>query len=249
MATLAAVTAHVNHRSSCPVPTTPMSDFDASKFLGEWYVIQSFDPDVSCLVFNYTSCGTGCLSVAETKQIDLINRMGVSHVYRTDGTLRVTGSVAAEMEASFTTNARSAIYTVLATDYTEFAAVYTCQNIGLDALPLYHRRDVYVLARNRSISLRPDQVDQISSAMMDNQIEDESALVSHDSCISAKEATLDLNASKLGQTVSSVATTVSEGIGKFASSIAGIFSSGGGGGDDPAAASISPLRRRRGAHF
>ena len=65
---------------------------------------RAFDPDVSCLVFNYTSCGEGCLKVLETKQIDLIDSIGISNVYQTEGTLRVTGAEPAEMEASFTSS-------------------------------------------------------------------------------------------------------------------------------------------------
>ncbi|KAF0306331.1 Apolipoprotein D [Amphibalanus amphitrite] len=242
----ALATAHVNHRSSCPIPTHPMKGFVPNKFLGEWYVMRAFDPDVSCLVFNYTTCGEGCLRVVETKKIDLIDNIGISNVYQTEGTLKIDGSEPSEMTASFTTNPRSALYTVLATDYTSFAAVYTCQNVGLDALPLYHRRDVYLLARDRNTPVTPEVVEQVSAAMVANMIEDEFAPLDHNSCQSAEEADVSVNVSKIGQRVSSVASTVTEGLSKFASSIAGIFSSSD---PDPASGSVSPLRRRRGAHF
>ena len=76
----------------------------APQFLGEWYVMRAFDPDVSCLVFNYTTCGEGCLRVVETKKIDLIDSIGISNVYQTEGTLKIDGSEPSEMKASFTTS-------------------------------------------------------------------------------------------------------------------------------------------------
>ena len=74
------------------------------QFLGEWYVRRAFDPDVSCLVFNYTACGEGCLRVVETKQIDLVDTIGLSNVYETDGTLTISGNEPSEMTASFTSS-------------------------------------------------------------------------------------------------------------------------------------------------
>lgn len=244
---LAALTAaHVNHRSSCPVITHPMKGFIPNQFLGDWYVRRAFDPDVSCLVFDYSTCGEGCLKVVETKQLDLIDSIGFSNVYQTEGTLKIAGSEPAEMEASFTTNPRSAAYTVLATDYASFAVVFTCQNIGLDALPLYHRRDVYLLTRERKATVSHEVVEQVSAALINNMIEDEFATMDHSSCKSEEEADVSLNVSKIGQKVSSVASSVKQGFSRFASSIAGIFSRGD---PEPASESISPLRRRRAAQL
>ena len=62
----------------------------------------------------------------------------------------------------FSPDLRSAQYTVLATDYTSFAAVYTCQNVGLTRVPLYHRRDVYLLTRDRTATISADAVQQVS---------------------------------------------------------------------------------------
>ena len=58
---------------------------------------------------------------------------------------------------------RLAEYAILDTDYDSFAAVYTCENITVGALSLYHRRDVYFLSRRQNSSaIALSQVERVS---------------------------------------------------------------------------------------
>jgi len=243
---LSAVSGHETHRSECPPATKPMVDFDASRFSGVWYAVRSFDPHSSCLTFTYTACGAGegcSLTVRETKQLNVPR---TSTVYSTTGKLTVANvSDPARMKADFVSNlGADALYTILDTDYTRYAIVYTCQNFPLK---LHHRRDVYTLVRDVSAAAGLEQeVTQLRSAVLEaNVIENESKEVSHENCVSADEANLDIDASKFkdkvadaAKKVAGVASKAADGVKSIFSAISGLF---GGGDPEPAAAGVSPL--------
>ncbi|XP_037093801.1 apolipoprotein D-like [Pollicipes pollicipes] len=203
-------------------------------FLGDWYVVKNFDPDSSCMSFSYTECGAHCMLVQEQKQLNLISNIGLSNVYQTKGELKSPSGDAARMTANFADSPRVADYTVLTTDYESYAAVFTCETVRLARLPLFHRRDVYVMSRRRNATLSLAQLDKVSEALITNQIEDEFEPVSQNNCISSSEALLDLDTNRLvqgfnaltapWQRVTDAASSFTSRISSFTSSIAGIFS-------------------------
>ncbi|XP_043211608.1 uncharacterized protein LOC122376018 [Amphibalanus amphitrite] len=134
------------------------------------------------------------------------------------------------MVATFNDNQRVAEYAVLDTDYDSFAAVYTCENITVGALSLYHRRDVYFLSRKQnSSSIALSQVERVSSMLIANQIENEFEPVVHERCLSADQALLDLDTNRgiverVQGMVADASNAITGGLNSLASAISGVFS-------------------------
>jgi len=222
---ISSAAAVVQHRGTCSQLNSTVDNFQYTRFPGEWFVLQSFGPSYSCRRLNITTCGrSGCLRIQQQQQLNAITRIGIDNIYRSEGLL-TTGEnqTDARWTAHFVDNAGSFEYAVLATDYDSFAAVFSCQNVTLATVSLFHRRDVLLLSRESNGTLTPDQVEQVAGALIDNQIEDEFAQVSQQSCISSEEATIDLNTSNIAETVANGINGVRNGVNSLANTITGWF--------------------------
>ena len=70
--------------------------------VGLWYVHWAFSTSSRCMTFNYTRTDTG-LQVVETKELRLLDAIGLDNKYRSVGTLQENG-MPGTYEASFSTS-------------------------------------------------------------------------------------------------------------------------------------------------
>ncbi|XP_004578301.2 apolipoprotein D [Ochotona princeps] len=149
------------HMGKCPSPPV-QENFDVHKYLGKWYEIEkipaSFEKG-SCIQANY--------SLMESGNIKVLNQE-----LRTDGTVnQIEGqatqsnlSEPAKLGVKFFKLMPTAPYWVLATDYENYALVYSCTTI----IWLFHIDYVWILGRNRS--LPPDTVAHLKEILTANNI-------------------------------------------------------------------------------
>jgi len=145
---LAAVTSYVQchtyYLGQCPL-VEPMDNFDMTKFLGRWYVIQKFSTASSCWTYDFIRNSTdGSLRVVQSRDHVVLDTVGLDNNYRYTGTLDVPdNNRQGFMRVRFPMSvAGKADYVVFATDYENYGAVYTCQRILFG-----HRRSASILSR------------------------------------------------------------------------------------------------------
>nr|KAF6477112.1 apolipoprotein D [Molossus molossus] len=150
------------HLGKCPTPPV-QENFDVNKYLGRWYEIEkipvSFEKG-SCIQANY--------SLMENGNIKVINQE-----LRSDGTVnQIEGEASqvnltepAKLGVKFFWLMPSAPYWVLATDYENYALVYSCTTI----VWLFHVDHVWILGRNPY--LPPETVTQLKDILISNNID------------------------------------------------------------------------------
>ncbi|KAI5940239.1 Apolipoprotein D [Manis javanica] len=146
----------------CPAPPV-QEDFDVNKYLGRWYEIEkipvSFEKG-SCIQANY--------SLMENGNIKVINQE-----MRPDGTVnQIEGEASqdnltepAKLGVKFFWLMPSSPYWVLATDYENYALVYSCTTI----VWLFHMDHVWILGRNPY--LPPETVTYLKDILTSNNID------------------------------------------------------------------------------
>ncbi|GLH01789.1 Lazarillo protein [Gryllus bimaculatus] len=145
---LGGVSSHTYHLGTCP-KVEAMDDFQMSKFLGIWYVVQKTSTGSSCLANNYTvDHESGGYLLEQTSQHLILGLTSLDHTYRYTGKLSVPRpNVPAKMQVNFPLSvAGSATYTVFATDYENYAGIFTCQK-----LTFAHRQSASILSRKRTL--------------------------------------------------------------------------------------------------
>jgi len=184
LAATSAVSAHKYGFGKC-ANVQPMIDFDADRVVGLWYVHRAFSTSSSCLTFNFTRTADG-LKVTESKELRGLDAVGLEHKYSSVGTLTDNGPPGA-YEARFSTNPVRSKYIFMNTDYASYAGVFHCQHAG----GIVHRRNVYVLSRNPSVSDK--DIEQVRRRMLVFDLDpDYLGRVSHDECIPSAESDLNL---------------------------------------------------------
>lgn len=148
LAMCGSVVSHTYHLGACPV-VEPMPGFEMNRMLGVWYVIQKTSTASHCITYNFSRTDEpGKYELEQISQHFILGLTPLKHDYRYTGILTVPDSaVPAQMRVRFPLSvAGSASYTILATDYTTYAAVFTCQKLGFA-----HRRSATILSREKEL--------------------------------------------------------------------------------------------------
>nr|XP_021182455.2 apolipoprotein D [Helicoverpa armigera] len=139
---------HTYHLGACPV-VEPMPGFEMNKLLGVWYVIQKTSTASHCMTYNFTRTQEpGTYELEQVSQHFILGLTPLKHDYRYTGVLTVPDpAVPARMKVRFPLSvAGSASYTVLMTDYTSHAVIFTCQKLAFA-----HRRSATILSRTKEL--------------------------------------------------------------------------------------------------
>lgn len=148
LAFVAGTYGHTYHLGACPV-VEPMQGFEMNKMLGVWYVIQKTSTASHCITYNFTKTDEpGRYELEQLSQHFILGLTPLKHDYRYKGVLTVPDpAVPARMKVRFPLSvAGSASYTVLLTDYTSHAVVFTCQKLAFA-----HRRSATILSRTKEL--------------------------------------------------------------------------------------------------
>ncbi|KAF4521224.1 hypothetical protein B566_EDAN005435 [Ephemera danica] len=139
--------AHSYHLGSCPT-VEPMAGFDLTKFFGTWYVIQKTSTASPCLVYNLTRTTDGELRLEQASEHFLLGLGNVDHVYRYTGVLtQPDRNQPAKMRIRFPLSvAGDAAYTIMMTDYENYAGVFTCQK-----MTFANRQSASILSRRPTL--------------------------------------------------------------------------------------------------
>jgi len=134
---------HSYNLGECP-NVSPMSDFEMNRMLGVWYVIKKTSTSSSCITYNFTKT-----LEPYTYELEQISNTFVPgrHEYHYTGELTVPDTaIPARMKVKFPLNFGSASYTVFMTDYTDYAAIFTCQKLAFS-----NRQSVSILSRSKTL--------------------------------------------------------------------------------------------------
>lgn len=143
-----AVSTHTYHMGMCPI-VEPMQGFQMNKFLGVWYVIRKTSTASKCITYNYTRGEEpGEYVITQDSDHPILGLTPLKHEYHYTGDLTVPEpSTPARMEVRFPLSvAGSASHVVFATDYENYAGIFTCQKLAFA-----HRRSATILSRYREL--------------------------------------------------------------------------------------------------
>lgn len=155
------------YSGTCP-PLQGFKDFDMAKFLGDWYVNQQTSSSARCLVNNYAlnpdKLGTFKLEQSSVHQVlGLASKDGRWRYYGEVGP-RENATGKGDLQVKYSLNPGTAKYTVLATDYDNYASIVSCQD-----LPIGYRISASILSRKRVLDAK--QLDQARSVLSKNGME------------------------------------------------------------------------------
>jgi len=139
---------HEVHTGKCP-SLTPMTNFNWEKFSdGIWYVTEKFDTNSRCLTYEFKTNSLGYKSIEQINQIPYTNTLGIDNHYIYTGKLYTPQeSIPSKMIVKFPLNVvGSASFTVMDTDYDNYAMICTCQDVNL-LVTYAHRRSCSILHR------------------------------------------------------------------------------------------------------
>merc|ERR1712236_19053 len=189
---------HEYFPGQCP-NFTPMSGFDWGKFSsGIWYVTQKFATKSSCLTYQFKSDDLGFKSIEQVRQLPYTERIGLDHEYIYTGKLYTPQeSSPAKMLVRFPLNVvGSSSFTVVDTDYNNYAMVCTCQDMDL-FFTYAHRRSCSVLQREAEEDVA---ITERMRKLIDSQIENASHdfdKIKHEGCEYNKERVLNIDVDKI----------------------------------------------------
>ncbi|KAJ0172977.1 hypothetical protein K1T71_011153 [Dendrolimus kikuchii] len=148
LAMCGSVISHTYHLGGCP-DVEPMPGFEMNRMLGVWYVIQKTSTASHCITYKFSKTEEpGKYELEQDSQHFILGLTPLKHDYRYTGVLTVPDSaVPARMRVRFPLSvAGSASYTIMATDYTTYAAIFTCQKLSFA-----HRRSATILSRSKEL--------------------------------------------------------------------------------------------------
>lgn len=152
--------AHTYHLGNCPV-VEPQPEFDMSKLLGTWYVIQKTSTGSRCLIYNFTaSSEPDEYFVEQISEHPILGLANVDNKYHYTGRLTVPHpEMPGKMTVRFPLSvAGSASYVVFYTDYTTYAAIFTCQKLAFA-----NRQSATILSRTKTLDKQ--YIDKIRSKL------------------------------------------------------------------------------------
>lgn len=180
---------HSYSLGDCPV-IDPMTPFSMERMLGVWYVIQKTSTASTCITYNFTKLDEpDNFQLEQTSQHFILGLTPLAHEYHYTGRLSVPDSaVPARMKVKFPLNVLGkASFTVFMTDYDTFAAVYTCQGLGIG-----HRDSATILSRTRTLD--KVFVDKVRSRLASYNIDPfDLSIISQRNCPKNKNGTNGLN--------------------------------------------------------
>ncbi|XP_046742734.1 DNA translocase FtsK 1-like [Diprion similis] len=148
-AALALAKAQIPNLGWCP-DQVPMAGFNLPKFLGVWYEAERYfqltELVSRCVVSNYTKGFDGKVRVSN----EVTNRLtGIKRVLEGEVKPSPTKAEEGRINVKYTTVPLTpeTQYTVLETDYENYALLWNCQSIGLA-----HTQSAWVMTRNRNPS-------------------------------------------------------------------------------------------------
>ncbi|XP_014451289.1 apolipoprotein D [Alligator mississippiensis] len=150
------------HMGQCPNPPV-QEDFDPSKYLGKWYEIEKLPSGFEqerCVQANYSLKANGKIKVL-TKMV------------QSDGTIKhmeaeavpVNKDEPAKLSVSYSWFMPASPYWVVATDYENYALVYSCTSFFW----LFHVD--YAWIRSRTPQLHPETVEHLKSVLRSYRIQ------------------------------------------------------------------------------
>jgi len=192
------VSGHEYFPGQCP-NFTPMSGFDWGQFsTGIWFVTQKFATKSSCLTYEFKTDELGFKSIEQVRQLPFTDRLPLEHEYIYTGKLYAPQeSSPAKMIVRFPLNVvGSSSFTVMDTDYDNYAMVCTCQDMDL-FFTYAHRRSCSILQREQE---EDPATTKRMRELIDGQVED----ASHDfdkikqvGCDYNKEKVLNIDVDKI----------------------------------------------------
>jgi len=176
---------HKYSTKKCPYPTA-VENFDESRILGRWQVQYAVRTTSTCVEFDFRQ-EDGTFRVYETKEPAAPRKVGLAVKYGSVGTLASTAEDG-YYQASYSTSTISGRFIILDTDYDSYLVVFHCQQFGI----MGSRRTVYLLTRG-GVSVSQTLLDKVKSRMSEVDLEPGLlAEVSHQGCVSADTADVDL---------------------------------------------------------
>ncbi|KAL0819468.1 hypothetical protein ABMA28_007573 [Loxostege sticticalis] len=126
-------------------PNVPVvQNFNASAYLGRWRTIELYHAD-----FNTGECSEANYSPNANGNVDVLNTHVINEaLFSASGTAVPAADGSGRLTVTFSNSANPSIYWVLATDYDNYALVYTCRNINSEQ----RRVGSWLLSRDRTLS-------------------------------------------------------------------------------------------------
>ncbi|XP_076644506.1 apolipoprotein D isoform X2 [Halictus rubicundus] len=211
---LAVVGAHNYQLGDCPL-VQPLQGFQMSRFLGVWYVIQKTDTASKCITYNYTRGEEpGEYTISQHSNHPILGLTPLKHQYHYTGELSVPDpAVAARMQVRFPLSvAGSASHVVFATDYENYAGIFTCQKLAFA-----NRQSASLLSRHKELD--KSYVDKLRHQLMNFGVDPfELSIISQSDCPKGNN-TLDINvdpntftAENLGSVVRKAGEKLGDGV-------------------------------------
>ncbi|XP_061834791.1 apolipoprotein D-like [Nerophis lumbriciformis] len=140
-----AANAQVIMPGRCPKSVEVQKDFDTARYLGKWYEIQRLPQS-----FQKGQCCTAAYSLKSPGVVGVLNSELLA-----DGRISsITGSATAKdpsepakLQVSFFEDTPPGSYWVLASDYSNYALVYSCADFGV-----VHVDSVWILSRRPALA-------------------------------------------------------------------------------------------------
>ncbi|XP_054152638.1 apolipoprotein D-like [Oppia nitens] len=158
------IVGHVLQRGDCPL-VEPMADFEIDQFVGQWYVIQKFQSYSDCVRENFTMIQQNQYIV--TRQFNVLGSPILTTV--TGKIIFPKNESKSEMSIDYPLSASGVVnirqYTVLATDYDNYALVWNCK-----PLVIRHRQSAQIMSRRPKLD--PKIVDELRELLREFNIND-----------------------------------------------------------------------------
>ncbi|XP_047493419.1 uncharacterized protein LOC125042002 [Penaeus chinensis] len=124
-------------------------DFQPDQFQGLWHVMEIFSTSSHCMTMTFKRTGRYTFKVTESREFDLLRRLGHDHTFANTGTFTVKHPwQPAKFRARWPSNIfGSADATIVDTDYDSFAVLVECQHV----LFFFRRTSAVILSREDSL--------------------------------------------------------------------------------------------------